>query len=897
MVLLRTKLFAPPTHQTLIERPRLFNLLEQNRCPAFLIEASAGSGKSTLVSQWLGKSERNFCWYSLDSSDNSIDTFLLYMVEALRGVIPSIGTEALSLQAAETEGLSESALMSLINEIIFDQTEITFVLDDFHLIDDENVHAGLLFLLEHLPPNLTLIIITRSTPPFSLSRLKSRHILHELTQKELSFTPDEIEIYCNSELELNLSGEAVEQIYSKTEGWATALHLCTLCLDQCDTQSEVVSEFAGDNQYVFDYLMEEVLEQLPGELKEFLFVTSLFERFNNDLSDTLLGSKSSGELLRLLEQRNIFLIPLDKKRKWYRYHHLLTPLLASHLPEERKRELALTGARWFHDEGFYREAFRYAVTAGDFSFALDIFGLFAGKVWKYEKVTSNYRLLLLLPEQFLRSDPRARMYLLREVHLMREYDRVPAMMEGLEEELGEIADPALRRQMIARFNTIEARFALATDQYELSVAKSRKALENLPGSDLSWRGAILTALSWSVLFRDDGKVSEAVKLFTEARKIAVALDEITTIIDTYYHEMVGERILGHLDRAWQLSYEAFEYLREYGLDKSPIATVIMIEQADLYVSQAKPKKALELAERARFYVENNEANPSAVHNVYTRLVGVYIGLGMNDQAYEALGKAKEISAKHFFPLWIMGVQYVLAGILYFITKNHQELQKWIEETKVAELPAVTAANEPIFMIYGWWLFSQKREDEAIALYEEIVEKQLRGERFNVVLASTHTLFNFHYLRNEPELMEKHLIDYLNMNAKTGIVAHLFIEIERMDELLLYVLDKRLYERDEALFSREFIEQLRKVVADYYKEFVEPPKPVKNDLAKINLSSREVVLLEHIAEGKTNQKIADAMFISVNTVKTHLKNINVKLDVSTRTEAVMKAQQMGLLAFN
>ncbi len=379
--LLATKLYVPKWRPGLVSRPRLVERLEQGtERKLTLVSAPAGFGKTTLLAEWLGAtaaSERPAAWVSLDQRDNDPALFWAYFIAALQTLRSGIGESALSLLHSPQPPPIEALLGTLLNEITAipddpsrgSSQRFVVVLDDYHLIDAEPIHSGITFLLSHLPPQMHLIIASRSDPPLPLARLRGRGELAELRASELRFTADEAAAFLNDVMGLGLSASDVAALESRTEGWIAGLQLASLSMQGRDDVPGFITAFAGDDRYIVDYLVEEVLQRQPERMRTFLLQTSILDRLSGPLCDAVTGQQSGKGMLEALERGNLFVVPLDDKRQWYRYHHLFADVLQAHSTEEQPDRLPTLHRRasdWYERNGLRSDAIRHALAAGDF---------------------------------------------------------------------------------------------------------------------------------------------------------------------------------------------------------------------------------------------------------------------------------------------------------------------------------------------------------------------------------------------------------------------------------------------------------------------------------------------------------------------------------------------------
>jgi len=367
--ILATKLYIPPPRLKVVLRPHLIEQLNESmHCRLILISAPPGFGKSTLVSEWVASSERPTAWLSLDKGDNEATRFLVYLISALRTIVANIGERALSLLQSPQMPPIESILTTLLNEIISVQDNFTLVLDDYHVIDAKEVDNLLAFLLDHMPPQMHLIITTREDPNLPLPRLRVRGQLAELRSTDLRFTLSETAEFLNRVMDLKLSAAYIDALEASTEGWVAGLQLAALSMQGREDIPGFIKSFAGDDHYVVDYLVEEVLQSQPDNVRNFLLQTSILDRLNGSLCDAVTDQDEGKGLLETLERANLFVVPLDDKRQWYRYHHLFAEVLrARSIEEQPERITALhrQASEWYEQNDLPADAIHHALEAGD----------------------------------------------------------------------------------------------------------------------------------------------------------------------------------------------------------------------------------------------------------------------------------------------------------------------------------------------------------------------------------------------------------------------------------------------------------------------------------------------------------------------------------------------------
>ncbi|MCA9956139.1 MAG: AAA family ATPase, partial [Anaerolineales bacterium] len=374
--LLQTKLYIPPTRSTIVPRSRLIEQLTRGlNGKLTLLSAPAGFGKTTLITAWLSQLELPIAWVSLDEDDSDPQQFFSYIAAALHPFIANRQTLVNLLQASQPQP-AKALATALVNDCTAVSTPCLLVLDDYHVVESSEIDLALAFLLDHMPPHLHLVMTSRSDPGFPLSRLRARNQLTEIRADDLRFSTEETAVFLQSVMGITLSPEQISALEARTEGWVAGLQMAALSMQNRDDVDEFVTSFTGSHRFIMDYLVEEVLNQQPIEVQDFLLQTAVLTRLCADLCDAILQTPStSQQILEQLETRNIFLIPLDDERRWYRYHHLFADLLRQRLAqsaglpkgdaEKRVTELHHRASIWYENNGLEIDAFHHAAAAHD----------------------------------------------------------------------------------------------------------------------------------------------------------------------------------------------------------------------------------------------------------------------------------------------------------------------------------------------------------------------------------------------------------------------------------------------------------------------------------------------------------------------------------------------------
>ena len=520
--LLETKLHVPRWRRSLVARPRLSERLSRGAESALtLVSAPAGFGKTTLLAEWLAAAladGRSVAWLSLDQRDNDPALFWTYLVAALNTGAPGVGAGALSL-LQPPQPPNEAGLVALLNDLDAISNDVVLVLDDYHVIDARDVQDGMAFLLEHLPPQIHLVIASRADPPLPLARLRGRGELAEIRAADLRFTPGEAAAYLNEVMGLALTAADVAALEGRTEGWIAALQLAALSMQGREDVTAFIDGFAGDDRYIVDFLAEEVLQRQPEHVQHFLLQTSILDRLSGPLCDAVTGQDGGKAKLAALERGNLFLVPLDDRRQWYRYHQLFADVLHARLRDEQPDDvpdLHRRASGWHEQNGEPSEAIRHALAAGDFGRAADLIELAIPAMLKIRQEAAVLGWLDLLPDEVVRVRPVLSVGFAGALLAGGEYEGVEARLRDAEGWLDGatdirhrshapaaemvVVDDAEFRRLPAEIELYRAAQALARGDGPGTVRHARRALELSPADDHLGRAsaaALMGLASWA----------------------------------------------------------------------------------------------------------------------------------------------------------------------------------------------------------------------------------------------------------------------------------------------------------------------------------------------------------------------------------------------------------------
>ena len=557
MSVLRTKLYIPTIPEHFVLRPNLHKCIDTTK-RLTLVSAPAGFGKSSLIASWLQKQQSHLgCWLSLDSADNDKIRFFSHLLATLQSQDHQIGN---TIQPEMLGSLSAISIWTiLINDFIDTPGPIILVLDDYHLITDQQIHEGVQFLLENQPPTFHLILTTRVDPPLPLPRLRAKGQMTELRSADLRFSFEETDQFLNNKLRLDIDQTDLEQLQSRTEGWVASLQLAGVALQRTEqTQHELIQNFSGSDRYVMDYLLSDVLHQLPADDQLFLSQTAHLDRFCAPLCDAIRKTTDSQQYLDRLEKANLFLFPLDNQRSWYRYHHLFSDLLKVHTTFEPD-ELAdyhIRASRWFEQNHLIEEAVQHAFAAEDIGLASEIVIQHAHPLFSQGKVLLIYSWLDRLPPDLINKN--AELYLVYGLSLFR-IGRFDALKAHLDKRPAQLST-----HQKGEFIALQAYTAYLEGDFSRGIELAKQALSKLDPNNIAVQMPVITQLGWC--YEMDGNMSAAIESHTKTVPMAYQINSYTGIVASLSKLVLLHAQTGDHDQA--LAY--YQQLTEFNSSKSEV---------------------------------------------------------------------------------------------------------------------------------------------------------------------------------------------------------------------------------------------------------------------------------------------------------------------------------------
>ena len=885
--LLETKFHLPTPHGRLISRERLSKQVERAAAATLtLVSAPAGFGKTTLMAELASRSDGpHVAWLSLDPGDNDPVTFWTYVIEAVDRAAPGVGSAARSILAG-AQGTVDVALTTLLNALAGFTSDVLLVLDDFHVIESPAVHEQVGYFLDHLPVRAHVVIGTRADPAIPLSRLRARGGLVEIRASDLRFLPAEAASYFEL-MGLSLSDDNVATLEARTEGWIAALQLATLSLQGRTDATEFISAFAGDDRYIVDYLVEEVLRRQPAETRDFLLKTSILSRFTGPLADAVTAGEGGVATIEALDRSNLFLVPLDNQRRWYRYHHLFGSVLQAYLAAERPGEVATLHRRasdWFEQNGERREAIDHAFLAGDSERAADLVELAMPEMRMLRREPTLRRWLDAIPPDVVAHRPVLAAGYAGTILSANEVDRVGELLDGAERQVtagsAVVVDTAEFERLPATIELYRAALAKLRGDLEGNVAHARRVLDLVGKGDHIGRGGAATFLglaSWEL-----GDLEAGYRWYAEGM---ASLERAGLITDT-----VGARIIGADIRLAEGRLRDAMGIYEQGLaiamgSQPPLrgATDMHTGLAGIAYQRGRlAEAAAHLDARQRFGDELAfPRDPYRSRIVQAQLLQAK---GQIDAAIAELHEAERLYLSDFSP--DIRPVAALRARLQIAHGRLDEARAWSRARGLSADDPVTYVREYEHTTLARLLVAEAAENDsdtlatAIALLDRLLGAAEQGGRNGNRLEILIVQALARHATGDRAGALATLDDALALAEPEGYVRVFLDEGPAMTRLLKDA-------AREANASPTIRELLRAASGA-------SDRPPAQQGTVDPLSERELEVLHLLRSELDGPEMARELVVSLNTLRTHTKNIYAKLGVGSRRAAVRRAEELGLL---
>jgi LuxR family maltose regulon positive regulatory protein len=906
--LLTSKLFIPPLRTSLVPRPRLVRFLNEGllaKHKLTLISAPAGFGKTTLVVDWIKQTNLPTAWLSLDETDNDLQRFLTYLAAAFQQIDEELGGHLQSTLQAPRTVEADKLLPDLLNEIASRPDPLLLVLDDYHLIANVEILQAMEFLLRHQPPQLHLTITTREDPDLPLAKLRARNQLTEIRARDLRFTQEETDIFLREVMGLHLSQKNVTVLEDRTEGWAVGLQLAGLSMQKHTDLQSFIAEFSGSHRHILDYLTDEVLQQQPEDIRTFLLQTAILDRLDGSLCDAVTGRTDSSNLLAQLEAANLFMIPLDEERRWYRYHHLFSDLLRNQLIRSQREsipELHRRASRWHEEYGDIREAVDHALQDTDLTQAAQLIEHYTLPKLYQGQIAMVVSWFDRLPARVLESAPMlciGKAWALALMQRGARRDEIEPAIEAANRALQAMpANQQLRDLIHGHSASIRAfllRSPWVNETRQRLIALSQEAQSLLPIEEKAIRSINDLNIAYAYLGLAD--LDAARVAFEQALEEGLTGHNFYAAIYGPINLVLSALMVGRRNEAIQLcdaNIDRFNRLLA-GQYFPPMGALYILKGSILLEHN-------QLADAEQLVSEGLDLIRWTGESVAHRT------------GYSALARARAIQGDQ-------------AGML--------EALKALEETLPREMFYAGALRHRLLMRHwpsdadaqrnaGTWLsasgikFGERTVIRSLnpASAAEF-ESNLNAACVMIRLAKTnpdaYSLDGLHeYLEGQMQFAKSHGI--INWVVMVAIVQTQLLEAEGKKETALEVLDGAMRVAVTTGLFRIFLDEgeslgallatlkprttNRSLIA-YINRLLEAfrmgiPKPEPGEKQVSSLSAREFEVLQHLARGSSYEEIGQELFLSLNTIQSHVKSIYRKLLVNKRMQAIERAREMKLI---
>jgi LuxR family maltose regulon positive regulatory protein len=907
-LLLLPKLSVPPAHIHLIDRPRLTGQLSRALGRKLtLISAPAGFGKTSLLSQWVQQGNIPAIWVSLDEADNDLIRFWSYIISALQRAHPALGPAPLVLLHTPTPPAIETVLTALLNAVNTLPEPIMLILDDYHVIEAPAIHRSVAFLLDHLPAQMRLVIASRTDPPLPLARLRARNHLSELHAADLRFNADEAAGFLNQAMDLHLPKEAVAALEERTEGWIAGLHLAALSLQGQSDIPGFIAAFTGSHRYIFDYLADEVLDRQPEAVQTFLLHTSILARLCGPLCEAITSQPQAQALLEQLEQANLFLVPLDGERRWYRYHSLFADVLRDRLQRQQPELVALLHRRaavWHEHNHFIPQAVTHALAADDLEYAAHLIEQAAEFMLKRGEGTTFVHWVEALPEALVRSRPRLAFYHAGALIVVGQSDMAEARLQAIERDLSAHQNEPPAIGLHERDQTILGEISAAraiVAAYEGDVAQTlawaQQALAQLPEDELFGRSMLAASLGaaywWS------GDLDAADKAFSETRVISQAARNAHASVASLAGQGYIQASRGKLRRAAEIYRQAIQEATEPDGQLLPVASLAQSGLGELLYQQNDFDQAERLLLEG-IALAKQWGDPRTLGYAHALLAHVRQAQGHSAGTHALMEQAQQLAEQHH----VTQLLTTLPASRAWLCLKQGDLDAAVRWADVWEPGWEARPRYPRDLEFAGLMLARVRIAQgqfgkAVALLAQMLGAAEAEERHGgSIEALALQALAYHGLGKRAQALRA-LARGLALAAPEGYIRVFVDEGKPMAALLLQIADARQARQhlDAPGVPSAYLHRL--LAALGYAPQAQPPsisapqataQPSSCDL----LSERALEVLRLVAAGLSNQEIAREMVVAVSTIKWHLKQVYFRLDAHNRAQAIKRARELHLL---
>lgn len=918
VALLSTKLHIPRPRASGVSRPRLMEkLLAGARRPGsfVLLSGPAGFGKTTLLSEFVAQLRPPVAWVSLDEGDNDPVRFWTYVIAACQTVREGLGESALGLFRTPQPLPVEAVPAILINDLVELDRDLVLVLDDYHTIQNENIHAGFSFLLEHLPGNLHIAVSTRVDPPWPLARYRARNQLVEIRAQDLRFTVEEATNFLNRMMGMNLTTEEVAALEERTEGWVTGLQLAALSMKGRSDIAGFIKAFTGSHVYVAEYLLEEVLQQQPEDVQAFLLKTSILERLNAGLCEAVAGCQNGQAMLMALQRANIFVFPLDDESWWFRYHHLFADLLQARLRQalsaDEIADMHRRAAGWLAQNGSAVGAVNHFLAARDFDQAARLVEQNTFPLMTRGELATLLRWIDALPSDLTLRRPAFLLAKAWALTFAGAAGQVETLLRRVEAQIEREGETPTGREILGNVTALRAFFTLMAGDDERALELAERAETLLPADSPETRqSSPFTLAAHSILpytlgmaYRSRGRYEKAADAFAREAQSYTAPEAILIWTIATIELAITRRMQGRLRESGEICRSALQRIADQGVP--PFGSLARLDTTlgDVLRERNALNKAYRRVSGAIERVQS-WAMPTDRLTIYLTLMRVQEAQGDLAGAYETLRLAKELKAAHPVFLDLARMVNLFEIRLALAARDLATAESLMNGFSPGTSRSVFLRDQELILLARLRV-AQKRPDEAAAICSTLAREAEDAGRMYAWLevlavqacaldASVRDASSLHAPESQEAALQL-LIKALAFAMPEGFVR-VFVDQGDAMQHLLAAAERYLSPASDPV-SITLNAYVGKLLAAFGgrpgPDLVTPPSGNSDGLIE-PLTPREMQVLQLIAAGDSNRTIADKLVITVRAVKKHTGNIYGKLNVQSRTQAIARARRLGLL---
>jgi len=869
---LTTKIQIPILRLGYIKRPRIEDrltinlLLKENFTRKItLIAAPAGFGKTSLAVSWLNDLPIKKCWFSIDKEDNDPVRFLIHSFKSLQTAEKTF-PEFSPPQPGSQAGLNPKAILApLINFIAHNKHPFLLVLDDYHLINQLGIHQLMDFLLQNMPANLHLVIISREDPPFPLHNLRAKGQILEIRQKDLEFTNDETKIFLRGTFPEILSEDEARLITRRTEGWITGIQLTTLSLRNHANPKELLREFGASSRFVLDYLFQEIFQAQEKRTREFLVRTSILRQISSELASAVTGFISCSDILQELERSNLFIHHIENGGKWYRYHHLFRELLSQQLRLQNdivEEEIHLAASRWYEENNLLEESIYHAIEGKQWEHALKMIGKQSDYLLKNGLLATLLTWMRNIPPEYITQTADSCLIYTWPLLLTGQYEEAEEYLQKAKNA------PKQNKEDAGKIAAARAFLAQSLGDQEALIRNSELALSLTPEENASDRGII--AMNLGIAYWHLGEMMKARAAFQNALPASRKSENTYAEITSQFFLARVYAVMGRLDEA----AESILHVIQFGKG-IPIASFAITDLAIIHYERNDLVEALNILQKGWKTITdlNNPEFIIASCMIKIRILGA---LNQTSEVKSTIKECQNILDQHSIP--------------------DRTLSRW------ASFQIELAIKDGEIGLAREWLDKFESGQDAHPFYRFLELSPIR-----LLIAEGKNLEAKKLIVNACAGAEKHGWNY----GRAWLIVHLALVEENEKKSLAYLEEslniglRSHFLRTYADAGADLLPLLRKSAATFHHtgyiqeiiQIIEQESAEKNKLLPSGSRAptiREMEILRLVAAGLTNRQIAEQMVVSISTVKSHVHHICEKLDAENRTEAAARARKLGLI---